>query len=339
MALDTKPIAAAYPHMPEPFFIVGNDRSGTTLLRLMLDAGPEVAIPPESMFLTDSVAVRQARALGDVEAASRFMSEIWQHPKVRLWELPSSSPSVPSGLSHEAAYRFAVEAPFVAYARKAGKARWGDKTPHYVHHIDELLQIWPGARFVVMVRDGRDVALSVEKLPFGPNNAWAAAQWWARGIRVGQRAAQAHPEHVIIVRYEDLVASAGPVVQRICMFLGLQFAEEMLAIDSVDQGKIVPDQRSWFPTLFEGIHTSAVERWRTEMPVRDQRIFAALAGDELASCGYEIGIERAKAPGRWQQKLFKFHNETMRQVNFIRLRVVQERGRELLLAMERRRRR
>jgi hypothetical protein len=168
----------------EPFFIVGNDRSGTTMLRLILDAGPEVAIPPESMILTDYGAVWEAGELGDRERATEFVEEVWWHPKIALWELNGPPPALPLGLSHEQAYRFATEAPFVAYAAQAGKSRWADKTPHYVHHVDALLTVWAQARFVILVRDGRDVALSVRRLPFGPNNAWAAAQWWGGGTRL-----------------------------------------------------------------------------------------------------------------------------------------------------------
>ena len=321
----------------DPFFIVGNDRSGTTLLRLILDGGPDAAIPPESMFLTDYSAVRQGGSLDDPDTAARFLSEVWRHPKVRLWEL-APPPPLPRGLTHEAAYRFVVEAPFRAYAAKAGKTRWGDKTPHYVHHIDELLELWPNARFVVLVRDGRDVALSLRRLPFGPNNAWAAAQWWSRGIRVGQRAVQMHPDAVMVVRYEDLVGEPADVVPRICAFLGLGFEEKMLAIERVDRRKIISEQRGWFPTLFDGIHTSAVGRWRTEMPARDQRIFAELAGDELRALGYASDRPSGRELSAWGERLLRYHNETMRQVNFIRLRVVQERGRELRFALARRRR-
>jgi hypothetical protein len=322
----------------EPFFIVGNDRSGTTMLRLILDAGPEVAIPPESMILTDYGAVWEAGELGDRERATEFVEEVWWHPKIALWELKGPPPALPLGLSHEQAYRFATEAPFVAYAAQAGKSRWADKTPHYVHHVDALLTVWAQARFVILVRDGRDVALSVRRLPFGPNNAWAAAQWWARGIRIGQRAQTEHAEQVMTVRYEDLVASPEEVVPEICAFVGLEFRPEMLAIDRADRGKIVADQKGWFPTLFDGIHTSASGRWRTEMPARDQQIFATLAGPELAACGYDPGRPRGRPLAAWQERLYRWHNETMRQVNFVRLRVFQERGRELRFALERRRR-
>ncbi|HET9101994.1 MAG TPA: sulfotransferase [Solirubrobacteraceae bacterium] len=321
--------------MDHPLFIVGNDRSGTTMLRLILDAGPEIAIPPESMILTDYGAVQQGGELGDRAIAQRFMAEVWHHPKIALWQLSGPPPEVPPGLDHASAYRFVMQAPFRAYAAQAGKPRWGDKTPHYVHHIAALLDVWPRARFVILVRDGRDVALSVRRMPFGPNNAWAAASWWARGIRAGQAAAAAHPEAVMTVRYEDLVADPQRRVPEICAFAGLTFAPEMLAIEKADRAKIVADQTGWFPGLFDGIHTAASGRWQREMPARDQRIFASLAGPELRAFGYPPGPGRPPLAG-WQERLLHWHNQTMRQVNFVRLRVFQERGRELRHALERR---
>jgi Sulfotransferase family len=322
--------------MPDPFFIVGNDRSGTTMLRLILDRGPDAAVPPESMFLTDFAAAFDAGGPRDEQAARQLMRAVWEHPKVRLWGLPAEPPAVPPGLEPLDAYRFVVAAPFEAYAARHGKRRWGDKTPHYVHHVGHLLRLWPGARVVVLVRDGRDVALSLQRMPFGPNNAWAAAQWWARGIRAGARAQREHPEAVLTVRYEDLAARPRDEVPRLCAFLGLRYAEDMLALEKTDPTRIVPDQASWFPTLFEGINTQAVGRWRREMSRRDQRIFAALAGVELEQLGYDAAREPAAELSPREERLFRYHNELMRNVNFMRLRLVQERGRELRFALARR---
>ena len=287
--------------MAPPFFIVGNDRSGTTMLRMILDRGPDAAIPPESMFLTDV-------ALPGDGAWQALMDEVWSHPKVRLWRLPGPPPRVPPGLDPAAAARFVLSAPFEAYARKHGKPRWGDKTPHYVHHIDRLLGIWPDARVVVVVRDGRDVALSLRRMPFGPNNAWAAAQWWARGIRAGREAEARHPGRVLTVRYEDLAGAPETHVPPVCGFLELGYSEDMLAIERSDRSKIVPDQA----------------------------FFAALAGDELRDLGYPVPTRPVSPPSPRRARLYRRHNELMRNVNFIRLRVFQERGRELRFAVRRR---
>ncbi len=311
------------------FFIVGNDRSGTTMLRLILDRGSDVAIPPESMFLTDVEIMGHA-------AGQDLLDRVWRHPKVRLWGLPGPAPRLPEGLAPEQARRNALEAPFVAYARKHRKARWADKTPHYVHHVDVLLAIWPAARFVVLVRDGRDVALSVRGMPFGPNNAWAAAQWWARGIRAGRAAERRHPGQVMTVRYEDLAADPATHVRALCDFLDLRYDPSMLALDQTDHRKIVPDQVSWFPTRFDGITTDAVGRWRTGMSAREQATFASLAGPELAALGYPLPTRPTGAVTARRAALYHRHNELMRNVNFVRLRVFQERGRELRLALKRR---
>ena len=322
--------------MAEPFFIVGNDRSGTTMLRLIVDRGIDAAVPPESMFLTDFAPAFAAGGPRDADAAARLMREVWEHPKVRLWELGPVPPAVPGGLRGEDAYRFIAAAPFEAYAARHGKRRWGDKTPHYVHHVDHLLRLWPGARFVVLVRDGRDVALSLRRMPFGPNNAWAAAQWWARGIRAGARAQREHPDAVLTIRYEDLAERPHEQVARLCEFLALSYSDDMLALENVDPARIVPDQAAWFPTLFDGINTSAVGRWRREMSRRDQRVFAALAGAELEQLGYEPGVAGPTAVSAREARLFHYHNELMRNVNFLRLRLLQERGRELRFALARR---
>jgi len=319
-----------------PFFIVGNDRSGTTMLRLIVDRGPDAAVPPESMFLTDFAAEFDAGGPGDAQAAERLMRAVWEHPKVRLWELAQQPPAVPEHLSGREAYRFIAAAPFEAYAARHGKRRWGDKTPHYVHHVDHLLRLWPGARFVVLVRDGRDVALSLRRMPFGPNNAWAAAQWWARGISAGARAQREHADAVLTVRYEDLAQRPHDEVRRVCSFLDLSYSEDMLALEHVDPARIVPDQAAWFPTLFDGINTDAVGRWKREMSARDQRIFAAGAGAELARLGYEVTVDGDPRVTPLQARWFHYHNEFKRNVNFVRLRLVQERGRELRLALARR---
>lgn len=317
-----------------PFFIVGNDRSGTTMLRMILDRGPDAAIPPESMFLTDLADEWADPGLADPGRARALLAAVWEHPKVRLWDLPAQPPPIPPGLDRDALAAFIAGAPFRAYAARFGKARWGDKTPHYVHHVDELLAIWPQARFVVLVRDGRDVALSLRRMPFGPNNAWAAAQWWARGIRAGQRAQADHPDRVMTVRYEDLAEYPLAHVPGICAFLGLQWDRDMLALEKADRSRIVADQASWFPTLFDGVNTTAVRRWEREMRPRDQAVFAGLAGDELLAFGYPVGAAVHVSPrrARWYDR----ENQVRRQLNFVKLRVVQERGRELRPALERR---
>jgi hypothetical protein len=309
-----------------PFFVVGVDRSGTTMLRLVLDRG-DVAIPPESMFLADFAGVRRAGGLEDPAAAAAFVARVWAHPRVRAWGLEGPPPQVPLGLTHEQAYRFAVESPFRAYAAEHVKPRWADKTPAYLASLEELDVVWPEARFVVLVRDGRDVALSLLDVPFGPNNVWAAARFWAHGIRLGEEAEGRFPDRVLTVRYEDLVERPAEEARRICSFLGLGFDEDMLAIERTDPSRVDKDQAAWFTSLWDGINASAVGKWKREMSDRDKAVFAALAGPELERMGYEA--TPAAGPSRVAAAAYRAHDAGVRVANFVRLRLVSERGREV----------
>lgn len=309
-----------------PFFIVGVDRSGTTVLRLVLDRGG-VAIPPESMFLADFASVRRAGVLDDPDRAAAFVARVWEHPRVRAWGLRAKPPQVPLGLTHEQAYRFAVESPFRAYALEHGKDRWADKTPYYLGRLDELDAVWPGARFVVLVRDGRDVALSLLGVPFGPNNVWAAARVWARGIRRGLEAERRFPGRVVTVRYEDFVADPATETARLCEFLDLAFDEDMLAIERTDPAKLDRDKAAWFTGLSEGINAAGAGRWRQDLSPHDQALFVGLAGAELESLGYETGP--ARRPSALAAALYGAQDALLRAANLVRLRIVGEGGREL----------
>jgi hypothetical protein len=311
-----------------PFFIVGNDRSGTTMLRLVLDRSAEAAIPPESMFLLDHASVRRRGGLDDPERAARFCAEVWSHPKVRLWGLPEHPPEAPAGLTHDEAYCFAVEAPFRAYAAREGKERFGDKTPAYVHCLDEIFAVWPDARVVVLVRDARDVALSITGLPFGPNNPYSAARWWSRGIRAGLEAQRRHPAQVLTVRYEELVADPPTVVRQVCDHVGLGYNSEMLAIEKSARAKVVAARADWFAELATPISAASSGRFRTEMPAQERRIIETVSGDELRELGYEAqdgdtAIPAPRALG------YRAHDAALRGVNAVRLRILDERGREL----------
>ena len=288
------------------------------MLRLILDRS-EAAVPPESMFLID---VDRSKAPADV------LRDAWNHPRVRLWGLGGEPPPMPAALSGDEATRFALSAPFVAYARKEGKTRWGDKTPAYVGHVDTLAAIWPDARFVVLVRDGRDVALSVTKVPFGANNVWAAARSWAGAVRRGREAAARYPDRVLTLRYEDLVADPERHIATACNFLGLTFDADMLAIERSDRSKVLEDQSGWFTQIWTGITTSGAGKWRREMTPHQQAVFERAAGRELAELGYETGSE-ARTATALATPPYAAHDAAMRLANFVRLRIVQERGREV----------
>jgi hypothetical protein len=320
---------------PPPFFIVGCDRSGTTMLRLILDGSPDVAIPTESMIVVDFAGWARDTLATDAEF-DRLAAAVWRHPKVREWRLPGSPP-VREGRTGAAAYRAAIEAPFVAYAALHGKPRWADKTPYYVGELDLVKRVFPEARIVNLVRDGRDVALSLLRVPFGPGNVWAAARQWRAAVDAGDAASARYGDDVLTIRYEDLVAEPDAVARGVCEFCEIAYRPEMLAIEESARGKLAAGQEGWFADLYAGIGTRSVGKWTTGMTRSQQAVFAEGASEALRRHGYDV--PDAGQPPRIPAAAYAAHNWSIKLWNFARLHVWQERGREVPHVIRRRLRR
>ena len=265
--------------MGPPFFIVGSARSGTTLLRLMLNAHPEVGIPPESRFITELYDGR------DEVDTSAFLTALAAHKRFKLWGLPieAVTEALPPG---RAAYAVAAGAPFAAWAQRRGKPRWGDKTPRYVEHVPLLARLWPGARFVHLIRDGRNVALSYADVSFGPKTVAAAAALWARRVRGGMDDGRAlGTGRYTELRYEDLVGDPESHARRLCDFLELDFDPGMLDHGSSGGDLVMPWATQGNPNILRPA-TPGLRAWEGVMPPAQVEVFEALAGDLLAELGY-----------------------------------------------------
>src|SRR3712207_5675468 len=134
--MDEHPTAAPAP----PFFVIGSARSGTTMLRMILNAHPDVAVPPESRFVVE---LWRGESVIDVE---RWLHDLGAHRRFRAWELPLEAVRAELGDAATVAYEDAVRATYRAYAAARGKKRWGDKTPRYIEHIPMLGRLFPDAR-------------------------------------------------------------------------------------------------------------------------------------------------------------------------------------------------
>jgi Sulfotransferase family len=269
-----------------PLVVLGVSRSGTTLLRIVLDRSAGVAIPDESFFVP--VLARRHRRTVDRD---RFLDDVARIPTIRDWGLRATdvAPRVGTGVS----IGDAIAAIFETYADRAGKPRWGDKTPMYMRHVPLLERLFPDAQYVHLVRDGRDAALSFLEMPAGtytktwahPDTAARFACLWRKevgGARTLGRRVGARRYHEL--RYEELVADPNAVVRRICAFADIPFEPSMLEYaGEVDVSAKPHQQRLLRPP------TAGVRSWREEMPAEDVAAFEAVAGDLLAELGYELG--------------------------------------------------
>jgi hypothetical protein len=285
---------------PVPF-IVGASRSGTTLLRLMLDTHPEIAIPPETHFIPKLA--RRCQTAHDQRQCFLEMLESarnWRDFHIDIDVLGKrlqAHPEFDLSTGLQDFYRL--------YAERFGKRRWGDKTPLHLTHMSLIQELLPSSRFIHLIRDGRDVALSLRDVWFGPASIEEVPGWWISRISAA-RSQLEDLRFYLEVRYEDLVLQTEVTLRRICEFAELpwhpailsyhQRAEERLA---ELEGDVVSPRGDRIVKGAErvGIHTlttrppepTRVYRWRREMDETERRRFESIAGSTLRELGYEAG--------------------------------------------------
>jgi hypothetical protein len=232
------------PRMPRPIFIVGCQRSGTTMLRLVLDSHSHISCGPETRFLAD---------------LERIVGPDWK----RLSQY---------GYSQEEWYaRIAVFFDGVKsdYARSKGKQRWADKTPIYAKHLDFITKVFPDAQVIHLIRDGRDVALSHRKR-FGYWSAVKATVKWSRYIDAARSVGQTlAADRYFEMRYENIVGDNENALRSLFEFLGEDWEPAVLTYNK--QKHDVPDKYIALSTERRGdkqdqaIYTNRVGSFKREL--------------------------------------------------------------------------
>jgi len=251
-----------------PILVGGCGRSGTTLLQVMLDAHPELCCVRESSIL-------QPGKLDTAKLAARIGLPIDQ-----LRALADSS-----GRHGEF-----VERVFAAYCASIGKPRWADKSPRNVRRLAAIFRHFPKARFVHLLRDGRDAACSLRTHPrfrrieghLVELDTWKpmedCARRWLEDVSAGL-AWRGHPGY-FEVRYEDLVSEPEPVLRRMFDFLGLPWTPAVLEYHRRG-GASGKD-----PGFEKPVYASSLGRWRRHMSREDVVVFKRIAGPLLVQLGY-----------------------------------------------------
>ncbi|HKJ09512.1 MAG TPA: sulfotransferase [Gammaproteobacteria bacterium] len=241
-----------------PIFIVGAPRSGTTLLQYMLRSHPAISLPTgESHFIVPLCG--NAETFGDlskVENVRGVLAEMYRRSTDFLdTDLHGMRFDIDS-LAHELheqgrrTMNGIISGLFEKNARGEDKSRWGDKTPYYVLHIPKLLTWFPDAQIIHLIRDGRDVALSLfgRRRDFGTYNTYMAAQYWQPYVDVGQQTGAALADDVYMeLRYEDVLQDQAAALKKICEFLGETYTEDLLEYKkSGEAGKtpLAPETRA-----------------------------------------------------------------------------------------------
>lgn len=265
--------------MGEPLlFIVGAPRSGTTLLRAMLNRHSRIGLCDETFYFY-WVAQRQ-QVFGDLADRCRRIRAVDRFLETRrVARLGLDLAALRVRLHEEAiGYPEFFAALLRFYAESHGKAIGGEKTPQHALVAPTLLDWYPEARLIHLVRDPRDVVASLKRMPWGAGSRLGDARTW-RDCVAGAEACAADPRFRR-VRYEDLIARPQAELERLCAFLGVAFEPALLAASGQKS------DRWWFDRAQGALETTRVERWRSELSPVEAAVVEATAGEALGRHGY-----------------------------------------------------
>ena len=287
-------------HRTGPVFIVGAPRSGTTLLQYMLRSHPALSLPTgESHFFIPLY--RNAAQFGDLSQAENVRrvlrtmeAQSAEFLYTDLHGLKFDVETLTRAFVAEGRHtmRDIITGLFEKNAAGEHKPRWGDKTPYYVLHIPKLLEWWPDAQIIHIVRDGRDVALSMfaRRHDFRAYNIYHVAREWERYVEAGRQQGCLLPaSQYLELRYEDMIGDQKSALQTICAFLGETYSDDLLEYKkSGEAGKT--------PLLQKPIQKTNKDKWKHDMTPWQIRVFESATAETLKKFGYPLTTPGKRLP-------------------------------------------
>lgn len=280
--------------MNEPIFVVGAPRSGTTLLTAMLAAHSTLSCGPETHFF---------RKLASVDADILCAPETWPAPatdficsirhsgyagyasKTLLDKYGLSRAEIEAYLVNREPSIAAVLASVTAqYMDRMRKRRWVEKTPDHLTFAPLIRQYFPQSPIIRIVRDPRDVALSLTKVSWGAQSFLEALLFWKK-LDDRSYTFFADDKNTYTLRFEDLITSAVEEMEALCRFADLAFEPAML--DTTRTGKQVNSRNvSWKEKASQPLDSSRIAVWRNELTAEQNQLAEAMLGDRLAAYRY-----------------------------------------------------
>ena len=281
-----------------PVFVVGMPRSGTTLLSRLLGAHPGLVMAPETHYFTRCWT---GVPVADTADALRMLDRLFQQPGVQDMALtPEEKARVRDHVQSapDPTHGDVLRALLDTYAARSGAPAWGEKTPDHLRFVPEMTRQFPEAVVVAIVRDPRDVCLSLQSMPWSratlPEQAWT----WRTYARLVEQYRHDYEGRFYALRYEDLIAEPKASLRDVCAFLGTSFQSVMLGEQEEDMTQPFDAEREpWKAKSTRPIDASNREKWRTQMPEAERVIVERIAGRWLAANGY------ARPPTDWRPAL------------------------------------
>lgn len=274
----------------------GCERSGTTMLGAMLGSHSLCICVPESHFIEKLL----ARSEFDPEAVDprAVLASIVNHERYRvLWNMPLD-PRAADPKELGSTYASVLSWLVQTYGRRSGKPDaqvWVDQTPSNFKRGLTMMHMFPDARFIHIVRDGRGVAASVLPLDWGPNDILRAAEFWMARCAAGLAAeSRLGGDRVLRVRYEDLVSDPEPTLRRLASFAGVEYEPAMAQGAGYSP---TPYHERQHRLVGQPPDQTRANSWNRSLTPRQIELFESVAGEFLEMLGYrpEYGIRARPA--------------------------------------------
>jgi len=289
----------------KPVFIVSAPRSGSTLLRLILDANPDLAVPPPD-WLFDLV-YPYLYSYGDLKKPANLLAlaeDMLATPTVGKWPVKPESLDLMAA-APEPTFAGLYAALHREYAKSEGKKRWGEKTPRNSFWMDDIRALFPDAQFIHIVRDGRDQAIDISDSMLWPYSVYSGAYLWQRYVLAVRDFARELPANAFLeIRYEDLCAAPEPAVRKLCEFIGVPFAAAMLAPHETRSARAWSTHPLHAKTA-RPISTAYCGMYRTRLPAADVAALDALIGPTLQLFGYPLSGSAKPLAARLAAKMLE----------------------------------
>ena len=282
-------------HLMKPIFVIGAERSGTTMLGSMIGAHSDVLCLPESNFIAVYMPTSDPQQPVDAAAALRLFRS---HYKFRtMWRDVRIDEKSLGAETGAVTFPQLVDWLVRQYASSVGKrsaTSWVDHAPNNLLYVHRLNQHFPDSKFVHIVRDGRAFANSMIAADWGPNDVIEAAERWIYFIGLGMIATNYLGERrIITVKYEDVVLNTEESMGRIAKFLGLEFQPAMCSPTGLSVPGFIKKTHA---LLGAGVEPKRLDAWKRKLTPRDIEILESKVGDLLQILGYERLTEISVKP-------------------------------------------
>ncbi|MBF0217050.1 MAG: sulfotransferase [Candidatus Omnitrophica bacterium] len=282
----------------DPIFIIGTERSGTNMLRLMLDAHPSICVPhPPHIFKNFYPLLSKYGDLDKEDNLRCLVNDVVRSVELHHYQWPLGidrekvfSASLGKGLAG------VFGAVYDQYLAHTGKKRWACKSTFMIHHVDLMREVYPGAKFIYMVRDGRDVALSARDSIFSDYSVYYSALRWKREQDLGEQLLERLKEDdIILLKYEELIKDTEKELKRISGFIREEFFPGMLKFfNTREAAKSAGISLAWRNTG-RPVMSGNSGKFLAGLSEKEIELFETIAGKELRRFGFELVNKDPKA--------------------------------------------